>query len=186
MPFERPTPFKVASFGLAALLLAPLLAAPARAVELSPYFPLPNYFETKGKDAVLGQQISWLEEGIAALDKARAETREQLEKKSDDAALKEKLDGLDAQYAAAVKERDILKSDASGRDAERGRKDIVVSNLNRWINGLSRKATEQLKIAILKDGIERDAAERRHLQLSGQADDLEQAKHQSSFEAWGR
>lgn len=101
-------------------------------------------------------------------------------------AAPDKLAELDAQLAAAVKERDILKSDATGRDAELARKNLVVSNINRWINGLARKATEQLKIAILKDGAERDAAERRHIQLSQQADDLEKVKHEPAFEAWGR
>ena len=63
---------------------------------------------------------------------------------------------------------------------------MVVLNVNRWINALGRQATEQLKIAILKDGLERDVAERRHIQLNGQADELERAKHSTSFEAWGR
>ncbi|BBU60089.1 hypothetical protein MSC49_00240 [Methylosinus sp. C49] len=167
---------KFATLALAVLISAPFAAAPARAVEISPFFPLPNSFDVKGpiKDGVLAQQISWLDDGIAAIEKARA------------GAAPDKLAELDAQLAAAVKERDILKSDATGRDAELARKNLVVSNINRWINGLARKATEQLKIAILKDGAERDAAERRHIQLSQQADDLEKVKHEPAFEAWGR
>ncbi|TDX62108.1 hypothetical protein EDE12_11114 [Methylosinus sp. sav-2] len=167
---------KFATLALAVLISAPFAAAPARAVEISPFFPLPNSFDVKGpiKDGVLAQQISWLEDGIAAIEKARA------------GAAPDKLAELDAQLAAAVKERDILKSDETGRDAELARKNLVVSNINRWINGLARKATEQLKIAILKDGAERDAAERRHIQLSQQADDLEKVKHEPAFEAWGR
>lgn len=167
---------KFATLALAVLISAPFAAAPARAVEISPFFPLPNSFDVKGpiKDGVLAQQISWLEDGIAAIEKARA------------GAAPDKLAELDAQLAAAVKERDILKSDETGRDAELARKNLVVTNINRWINGLARKATEQLKIAILKDGPERDAAERRHIQLSQQADDLEKVKHEPAFEAWGR
>ncbi|WP_026191503.1 MULTISPECIES: hypothetical protein [Methylosinus] len=167
---------KFATLALAVMISAPFAAAPARAVEISPFFPLPNSFDVKGpiKDGVLAQQISWLEDGIAAIEKARA------------GAAPDKLADLDAQLAAAVKERDILKSDETGRDAELARKNLVVTNINRWINGLARKATEQLKIAILKDGAERDAAERRHIQLSQQADDLEKVKHEPAFEAWGR
>lgn len=167
---------KFATLALAVMISAPFAAAPARAVEISPFFPLPNSFDVKGpiKDGVLAQQISWLEDGIAAIEKARA------------GAAPDKLAELDAQLAAAVKERDILKSDETGRDAELARKNLVVTNINRWINGLARKATEQLKIAILKDGAERDAAERRHIQLSQQADDLEKVKHEPAFEAWGR
>lgn len=174
--------------GLAAAITAALFAAPARAVEISPFFPLPNSFDIKGsvKSSLLDQQISWLEEGIAALEKARAEAKARVEKNDADAAAREKLAGLDAQLGAAVKERDVLKSDAGGRETELARKSIVVANLNRWINALGRKATEQLKIAILKDGVERDAAERRHIQLSQQADELEKLKRDPSFEAWGR
>jgi hypothetical protein len=167
---------KFATLALAVLISAPFAAAPARAVEINSFFPLPNSFDVRGpiKDGVLAQQIAWLDDGIAAIEKARA------------GAAPEKLAELDAQLAAAVKERDVLKSDAAGRDAELARKNIVVTNLNRWINALARKATEQLKIAILKDGAERDAAERRHIQLSQQADDLEKLKHDPGFEAWGR
>ncbi|CAN2535442.1 hypothetical+protein [Methylocapsa aurea] len=168
---------KLATLALAAMISAPFAAAPARAVEISPFFPLPNSFDVKGpiKDGVLAQQISWLDDGIAAIEKARAGT-----------TAPDKIAELDAQLAAAVKERDILKGDAGGRDVELARKTLVVTNINRWINALARKATEQLKIAILKDGAERDAAERRHIQLSQQADDLEKVKHEPAFEAWGR
>lgn len=161
---------------------------PARAVEIGPYFPLPNSFDVKGsaKDSMLDQQISWLKDGVAALEKAKQETQEQLQKNSSDAALQEKLKGLEAQYAAEVKERDILTSDEIGKDIELQRKSVVVNNINRWLNALGRKATEQLKIAILKDGAERDMAERRHIQLTMQADELEKLKHDSTFEVWGR
>lgn len=185
-------PSKIQKIGLGAAVVSALLVGaaglPARAIEISPYFPLPNSFDVKGvaKELLLEQQISWLKEGIAALDKARQETQAQLEKNSSDAALQEKLKALDAQLTTAVKERDILTSDAVGKEAELARKSVVVTNLNRWINALARKATEQLKIAILKDGAERDAAERRHMQLSAQADDLEKVKHDPSVEAWGR
>lgn len=183
---------KIKKIGLGAAVVSALLIGaaglPARAIEVGPYFPLPNSFDLKGpvKESLVEQQVSWLNEGIAALEKARHETQAQLEKNSADAALQDKLKGLDAQYATAVKERDILTSDAIGKDAELARKSVVVTNLNRWINALARKATEQLKIAILKDGAERDAAERRHMQLSAQADDLEKVKHDPSVEAWGR
>lgn len=178
----------IGKVGFAAVLATLLVGGPARAVEISPYFPLPNSFDTKGvvKDSVLEQQIAWLNDGLAALEKARQETQAQLEKNASDAALQDKLKSLEGQTAAAAKERDVLTSDAAGKEAELARKNIVVGNLNKWINALARKATEQLKIAILKDGVERDAAERRHIQLSGQADELEKLKHDPSFEAWGR
>lgn len=179
-------PSKFAKLGFAAAVSALLAAGAARAVEVGPYFPLPNYFDVKGKDELLGQQISWLKDGIAAVEKARGEIQAQAAKADSDPALQDKLKELDKLSATAVKERDILTSDEVGREAEIDRKNVVIANINRWINALARKATEQLKIAILKDGLERDAAERRHLQLSGQAEDLERAKHQSSVEAWGR
>lgn len=173
---------------VASALLVCAASLPARAVEISPYFPLPNSFDVKGsaKESMLDQQISWLKDGIAALDKAKQETQEQLQKNSSDAALQEKLKGLETQYATAVKERDILTSEEIGKEAELQRKAVVVTNINRWLNALARKATEQLKIAILKDGVERDVAERRHIQLTMQADELEKLKRDSTFEAWGR
>jgi hypothetical protein len=176
---------RIAALGLVAALCAPLLAAPARAVEVSPYFPLPNYFERTRND-LLEQVTSWLTDGVKAIDKARVETQEKLDKTPDDAALVQKLADLDTEKAKAIKELDVLKSPAAGKEADLARKEVVVMNINRWINAVARQATEQLKIAILKDGLERDAAERRHIQLSGQADELERAKHSTSFEAWGR
>ena len=98
---------KFASLGLAAVVCASLLAAPARAVELNAYFPLPNYFE-KTKDGLLEQQTAWLADGVKAIDKARAETQEKLDKSPGDAALTDKLAELDKQKAAAVKELDVL------------------------------------------------------------------------------
>lgn len=173
----------------AAVASATLVCAanlPARAADVGPYFPLPNYFDTKNKDEILEQATSWLKDGIAALEKARRETQEQLDKNSSDAALQEKLKAIDAQLSSAVKERDILTSDAVGREAELERKEITVTIINKWINAVGRKATEAMKTAILKDGLERDAAERRHIQLAGQADELEKVKHHSSFQAWAR
>jgi hypothetical protein len=177
--------FKSAALGLAAVCAPLLSATPSPAVELSPFFPLPNYFE-KTKNDLLEQQTSWLKDGVKAIEKARAETQAQLDKTPDDAALTAKLADLDKQKAAADKELAVLESPEAGKEADIARKDVVVMNVNRWINALSRQATEQLKIAILKDGLERDGAERRHIQLNGQADELERAKHTSSFEAWGR
>ncbi|MBY6241860.1 hypothetical protein [Methylosinus sp. Sm6] len=177
--------FKSAALGLVAVCAPLLVATPTPAVEISPFFPLPNYFE-KTKTDLLEQQTSWLADGVKAIDKARAETQEKLDKTPGDAALTARLAELDKQKAAAVRELDILKSDAAGKEADALRKDIVVANINRWINALSRQATEQLKIAILSDGLQRDVAERRHIQLNGQADELERAKHTSSFEGWGR
>lgn len=181
-------PSIIGKVGFAAIVATLLAGGPARAVDISPYFPLPNSFDTKGvvKESLLEQQIAWLNDGLAALNKAHQETQVQLEKNSSDSALQEKLKSIEAQTATATKERDILTSDAAGKDAELARKSVVVNNINKWINALGRKATEQLKIAILKDGAERDAAERRHIQLSTQADELEKIKHDSSVEAWGR
>jgi hypothetical protein len=172
--------------GLSAAAFVLLAVGAARAVEVGPYFPLPNYFDLKGKEELLEQQVSWLKDGVAAVQKARGEIEAKAAKAEADPALQNKLKELDALKAAAEKELAILANDAGDRETELARKDVVITNINRWINALARKATEQLKIAILKDGLERDAAERQHIQLSGQADELERAKHQSSVEAWGR
>ena len=67
--------------------------------------------------------------------------------------------------------------------AERKRK--LLLHLNQWINELNRLATEQMKIAIMKDGAEAMAAQNRNYQLSEQADNLEKAKRDPSFEDWG-
>jgi hypothetical protein len=183
-----PSNIKKGGFAAAAIcvLLAIGVGSPARAADVGPYFPLPNYFDTKNKDEILEQVTTWIKDGISALEKAKRETQEQLDKNGSDAALQEKLKSIDAQIESAVKERDILTSDAIGKEAELQRKNVTTVIINKWINAVSRKATEALKIAILKDGLERDAAERRHIQLSGQADELERVKHHSTYEAWGR
>jgi hypothetical protein len=66
------------------------------------------------------------------------------------------------------------------------RKDKLLLNLNQWINELNHLATEQMKIAIMKDGNEALAAQNRNFQLSEQADNLEKAKRDPSIENWGK
>lgn len=187
MPSKR----KMSGAG-AALISALLFGAsilPARAAEVGPYFPLPNSFDIKGgsvKDSLMKQQVDWLADGIAKLEKARREASDRLEANKSDAALAEKLKSLDEQYEAAVKERETLTSEATGKEAQLEQKRLFILNVNRWINALGREATEQLKIAIMTDGAERDAAERRNMQLSARADELEKAKQDQSIEMWGR
>ena len=71
-------------------------------------------------------------------------------------------------------------------DIQIERKNKLMLNLNQWINELNRLATEQMKIAILKDGNEAMAAQNRNYQLSEQADNLEKAKQDPSIENWGK
>lgn len=185
---RSPARTSAASAAVFLALLFSMAAPPARAADVGPYFPLPQFFDTKGdsvKDSLLAQELDWLKSGIARLDKARQETREAADKNKNDAALAEKLKTLDEQYAEAVKERDTLMKDDLSKEAQLEQKRVFMLNLNKWINAVGKKATEALKIAILKDGLERDEAEHRHIYLSQQADDLEKAKHHQSIETWG-
>ena len=57
-------------------------------------------------------------------------------------------------------------------------------NVNQWINELGRQATEQLKIAIMKDGMEAQVAENQHARLSEQADAIERSKNDTTVVNW--
>ncbi|HXY57411.1 MAG TPA: hypothetical protein VEH76_02410 [Methylocystis sp.] len=181
------------AFALSAALLAG--AAPAGAVpKLGPNFPLPGDLTVSGRarDALLKLEQEWLETGLKNLEKAQKEASEALDKAKaanakpeEIAALEGKLKGLDAEIAStredlalATDEKDLSKE----RQRERKRELILI--VDQWIRALGAQATAQLKIAILSDGAAADEAERRHAQLSEQADALERAKHDSSIENW--
>jgi hypothetical protein len=166
-------------------------AVPTRAAELGPYFPIPNYFPITGsaKDSLLQIQNTWLADGLAKLKKARDEASAALEKakaaaSGDVAALEEKLKALDKQVEDVTKELAIETDDNVNKEVQAERKRLFLLNINRWINGLNRAATEQMKIAIMKDGAEAMTGERMAAHYSQQADDLERAKHDSTIENW--
>ncbi|MCC3245494.1 hypothetical protein LG047_09200 [Methylocystis sp. WRRC1] len=181
---------------LAALALCGAIgfsAAPAQAAKLGPYFPIPNGFNLTGiaRDALLNIQTSWLQNGLDNLEKAKKETAEALEKAKDGAqdqvaALEEKLKGLDKMIEDTKAELEIAKDTNPSREVQAERKSKLLLNLNQWINELNHLATEQMKIAILKDGVEAMAAQNRNYQLSEQADNLEKAKRDPSIENWGK
>lgn len=70
------------------------------------------------------------------------------------------------------------------KEIQAERKRLFLLNVNRWINGLNRSATEQMKIAIMKDGAEAMTGERMAAHYSEQADEIERAKHDTSIENW--
>lgn len=171
---------------------AGLGASSASAAKLGPYFPIPNGFAVSGspKEALLRIQEDWLKSGVDNLKKARAEAADQLEKakaegKADQVAqLEEKTKKLDEELDAAVKELEIASDASPSHEVQAERKRLFLLNLNQWINELNRLATEQMKIAILKDGMEAQLAQNRNFQLSQQADDLEKLKHDQTIEDW--
>jgi hypothetical protein len=164
-----------------------LLASPANATKVGPYFPIPNGFAISGdaKDALLKIQISWLQNGLDNLKKARAEAQAELEKGAKP-ELEEKVKKLDADIEATGKEIALAGDDDPSREVQGERKRLFMLAVNSWINELNHLATEQMKIAILKDGMEAQVAQNRNYQLSEQADNLEKAKHDSSIENWGK
>ncbi len=85
---------------------------------------------------------------------------------------------------ATKEEIAIANEDISPKEAQAERKRRFLLNVNQWINELGRQATQQLKIAILKDGAEAMAAENLHVQLAEQADAIERAKNDSSVVNW--
>ncbi|MFY9629107.1 MAG: hypothetical protein WAK03_13285, partial [Methylocystis sp.] len=85
---------------------------------------------------------------------------------------------------ATKEEIAIEDKDMAPKEEQAERKRLFLLNVNQWIVELGRQATEQLKIAILKDGAEAEAAQNRHIQLSDMADALEKAKRDISVESW--
>lgn len=180
----------------AALALgALLLVAPAQAAKLGPYFPLPGNFPlTSGntpRDSLLKIQAKWLQNGLENLEKAQKETAAALEKRkgenapaTDISALEEKLKTLDDDIAATKEEIAIANEEVSDKERQRERKRLLLLNVNQWINELGRQATQELKKAILSDGMEAQIAENRHIQLSELSDAIERAKHDVSIEEW--
>jgi len=166
---------------------------PAQAAPLGEYFPAPNGFNLNGvaKDALLNAEATWLQDGLDNLAKAKKETEAALEKakggaQDQAAALEEKLKKIDKLTEDAKEELALAKNTDSDRTVQGPRKDKLLANLNQWINELNHLATEQMKIAIMKDGNEALAAQNRNYQLSEQADNLEKAKRDPSIENWGK
>ena len=167
---------------------------PAFAAKIGPYFPIPNSLSFSGspKDALLKIQSSWLQRGLDNLKKARAQAGDEIEKgkaggatAEQTAALEEKIKTLDADIEATAKEIEIANDATDSKEVQFERKRLFLLHLNQWINELDHLATEQMKIAILKDGAEAQVAQNRNFQLSQQADDLEKAKQDSSITNWG-
>jgi hypothetical protein len=183
-----------------ALLFATLLCgttvfagSSARAAAIGPYFPLPNGFNLTGvaKDALLNIQSTWLQNGLDNLAKARKEADANLEKAKSSAqdqvaAIEEKIKTIDKTIADTKAELTLATNADPQHEIQIERKNKLMLNLNQWINELNRLATEQMKIAILKDGNEAMAAQNRNYQLSEQADNLEKAKQDPSIENWGK
>ena len=168
-------------------------AIPAQAAKLGPYFPLPKSFPLSGpgKTALLKIQADWLQNGLENLQKAQNETTAALEKakaenaKPEDVAkLEEKLKTLDTDIKATEEEIAIENNDTGPKEEQVERKRLFMLNVNQWINELGRLATEQLKIAILKDGMEAQVAENQHARLSEQADAIERAKNDTTVVNW--
>jgi hypothetical protein len=183
--------FRLSVLALAASLF--LGAIPAQAAKLGPYFPLPKSFPLSGpgKTALLKIQADWLQNGLENLQKAEKETTAALEKAKADnakpedvAKLDEKLKTLDTDIKATEEEIAIENNDTGTKEEQTERKRLFMLNVNQWINELGRQATEQLKIAILKDGAEAMVAENRHAQLSEQADAIERAKNDTTVVNW--
>ncbi|MDP3553575.1 hypothetical protein [Methylocystis sp.] len=177
---------------LCGLLACAISAAPADAAQLGEIFPIPNSLSLSGvpRDSLLKIQSKWLRNGLDNLKKARAEAEAALEKAKADApdkvaAAEEKVKKLDAMTAETQEELALSENNDSSHDIQQARKRNLLLALNQWINELNRLATEQMKIAIMKDGAEAMAAQNQNYQLSEQADNLEKAKRDPSFEDWG-
>lgn len=174
------------------LALGPAPAS-AQAVKISPYFPVPSAFNMNGvmRDALLGVQASWLKNGLDNLKKAQTEAQAAVEKAKGGAqdalaAAEAKLKAIDDQIVETEKEIAVANDNSPSRDVQGERKRHFLLHLNQWINELNHLATEQMKIAIMKDGAEAMVAQNRNYQLSEQADALEKAKHDPSIENWGK
>ena len=140
---------------------------------------------------MLNIQSTWLQNGLDNLAKARKEADASLEKAKSSAqdqvaAIEEKIKTIDKAMADTKAELALATNADPQHDIQIERKNKLMLNLNQWINELNRLATEQMKIAILKDGNEAMAAQNRNYQLSEQADNLEKAKQDPSIENWGK
>ncbi len=183
---------RLAKAALLGALISAALGAPAGATEVGPYFPAPMSYNLSGspKDALLKAQAAWLESGVNNMKKAKAEAEAALEKakaasKGDEAkALEEKIAKLDADIARVTKEIELAQDTTASQEVQMERKRLFLLSVNSWINELNRLATEQMKIAILKDGAEAQAAQSRNYQLSEQSDALVNAVHDVTIEQW--
>lgn len=162
------------------------LSAPAQAAKLGPYFPIPNGFNLNGiaRDALLNIQASWLRNGLDNLEKAKKEAEAAFEKDKSPAT-ETKIKDLDKQIEE-TKAEIAVASDTTPGEAQKARKDKLLTNVNQWINELDRMATEQMKIAIMSDGGAAMTAEKMNQQYSQFADDLQHAKRDASVENWGK
>lgn len=170
-----------------------LFAGDAQAAKIGPLFPIPNGFSITGiaRDSLLAIEAVWLQDGVDNINKARKETEAALEKakagaQDQVAALEEKMKSLDKMLEETKAELELAKNTDPARDIQSERKNKLLLNVNQWINELNHLATEQMKIAIMKDGAEAATAQARNYQLSEQADNLEKAKHDPSLENWGK
>lgn len=178
----------------AAIFCATSLHGVASAAPIGEFFPAPVDFSLGGvaRDSLLGIEARWLQDGIDNLEKARKETAAALEKatggaQEQAAALQERLQKIDKLLAETKDELALAKNSTDGdRAVQRPRKEQLLLNINQWINELNHLATEQMKIAIMKDGAEAQAAQNRNFQLSEQADNLEKAKRDPSVENWAK
>ncbi|MGJ0396805.1 MAG: hypothetical protein ACR65U_11340 [Methylocystis sp.] len=166
-------------------------ASPAAAAQLGQYFPIPNSLSISGvpRDSLLKLQSKWLQNGLDNLKKARAEAEAALEKAKAGAtdqvaAAEENLKKIDEMIAQTTEELALSDNNDSSHEIQAERKRKLMLHLNQWINELNRLATEQMKIAILKDGAEAMTAQHRNYQLSEQADNLEKAKTDPSILDW--
>lgn len=176
---------------MAALALAPA----AQAAKVGPYFPLPNNLTPSGptpREGLLKINANWLQNGLDNLKKARAKSDQELQKakesgaKPEDVAkLEEKQKALDADIEATTKELEIANDATPGKEAQGERKRLLLLNIGEWLRELERQATQQMKIAILGDGMEAQSAQAQHGQLNEQADRLQRAMHDQSVEIWG-
>ncbi len=166
-------------------------ASPAAAAQLGQYFPIPNSLSISGvpRDSLLKLQSKWLQNGLDNLKKARTEAEAALEKAKAGAtdqvaAAEENLKKIDEMIAQTQEELALSDNNDSSHEIQTDRKRKLMLHLNQWINELNRLATEQMKIAILKDGAEAMTAQHRNYQLSEQADNLEKAKTDPSILDW--
>jgi len=164
-----------------------LTGAASAGVKVGPWFPRPETFAAGGasRDALLEVQTQWLEAGIPALKKARAEAAAEKEKATSP-DLDAKIAQFDADLSEAEKELALAKNKDGDREVQSERKRALVSAINQWINALKREATQQMKIVLTKDGLEAQTAQNRNYQLQELADRLEHEKHDPSIERWGK
>lgn len=179
---------------VATILCGANISGVASAAPVGEFFPAPVDFSLGGvaRDALLSIETRWLQDGLDNLEKARKETGAGLEKATggapdEVAALQARLKKIEILIAETKEELTLAKNSTDGdRAVQRPRKEKLLLNVNQWINELNHLATEQMKIAIMKDGNEALAAQNRNFQLSEQADNLEKAKRDPSIENWAK